>query len=75
MQPEMFAGGRYSVERFLGEGAHKRVYLAHDAMLDREVAVALIGGEAVDARPRGPGSPGGRGDGPACRASECGDGL
>lgn len=48
MQPEMFAGGRYSVERFLGEGAHKRVYLAHDAMLDREVAVALIGGEAVD---------------------------
>jgi tetratricopeptide (TPR) repeat protein len=45
----MFAGGRYRVERFLGEGAHKRVYLAHDLTLDREVAFALIGGEALDA--------------------------
>jgi serine/threonine-protein kinase len=45
----MFAGGRYRVERFLGEGAHKRVYLAHDVTLDREVAFALIGGEALDA--------------------------
>jgi tetratricopeptide (TPR) repeat protein len=44
----MFAGGRYRVERFLGEGAHKRVYLAHDVTLDREVAFALIGGEALD---------------------------
>ena len=48
-QPEMFAGGRYRVERFLGEGAHKRVYLAHDVTLDRGVAFALIGGEALDA--------------------------
>jgi eukaryotic-like serine/threonine-protein kinase len=47
-QPEMFAGGRYRVERFLGEGAHKRVYLAHDVMLDREVAFALIGGEGLE---------------------------
>ena len=45
----MFAGGRYRVERFLGEGAHKRVYLAHDVTLDRGVAFALIGGEALDA--------------------------
>jgi eukaryotic-like serine/threonine-protein kinase len=45
----MFAGGRYRVERFLGEGAHKRVYLAHDVALDREVAFALIGGEAINA--------------------------
>ncbi|HET6867134.1 MAG TPA: AAA family ATPase [Solirubrobacteraceae bacterium] len=45
----MFAGGRYRVERFLGEGAHKRVYLAHDVTLDREVAFALIGGEGLDA--------------------------
>lgn len=45
----MFAGGRYRVERFLGEDAHKRVYLAHDVTLDREVAFALIGGEALDA--------------------------
>lgn len=44
----MFARGRYRVERFLGEGAHKRVYLAHDLTLDREVAFALIGGEALD---------------------------
>src|SRR6516225_9489078 len=48
-QPEMFAGGRYRVERFLGAGAHKRVYLAHDVTLDREVAFALIGGDALDA--------------------------
>jgi tetratricopeptide (TPR) repeat protein len=47
-QPETFAGGRYRVERFLGEGAHKRVYLAHDMTLDREVAFALIGGGALD---------------------------
>jgi hypothetical protein len=45
----MFAGGRYRVERFLGEGAHKRVYVAHDVTLDREVAFALIGGEALEA--------------------------
>ena len=40
--PSAFAGGRYTVRRFLGEGAKKRVYLAHDAKLDREVAFALI---------------------------------
>jgi eukaryotic-like serine/threonine-protein kinase len=47
-RPEAFAGGRYRVERFLGEGAHKRVYLARDTMLDRVVAFALIRSGTVD---------------------------
>src|SRR5262245_53079429 len=34
---DSFVDGRYLVERFLGAGAHKSVYLAHDTMLDREV--------------------------------------
>jgi tetratricopeptide (TPR) repeat protein len=42
-------GGRYRVERFLGEGAYKRVYLARDTMLDRKVAFALLGNDSLDA--------------------------
>ena len=34
-QPTSFAGGRYQVRRFLGEGGKKKVYLAHDATLDQ----------------------------------------
>jgi tetratricopeptide (TPR) repeat protein len=41
-EPVAVGGGRYRVERFLGEGAHKQVYLARDMTLDREVALALI---------------------------------
>jgi len=41
-RPVAFAGGRYRVERVHGEGGHKRVYLAHDTVLDRPVAVALV---------------------------------
>jgi class 3 adenylate cyclase len=41
-------GGRYRVERFLGEGARKRVYLAHDTRLASDVAVALIKTEGLD---------------------------
>jgi class 3 adenylate cyclase/Cdc6-like AAA superfamily ATPase len=48
--PESFAGGRYSVRRFLGEGGRKRVYLAHDERLDRDVAVAVIKTEGLDAQ-------------------------
>jgi hypothetical protein len=48
-QPDQFVGGRYRVERFLGEGAHKRVYLALDTMLDREVAFALVTSNALGA--------------------------
>ena len=41
-QPTSFANGRYQVERFLGEGGKKKIYLAQDTTLDREVAFALI---------------------------------
>ena len=47
-QPESFASGRYEVRRFLGEGGRKRVYLARDSLLDREVAFALIKTEGLD---------------------------
>ncbi|HEY3019989.1 MAG TPA: protein kinase [Solirubrobacteraceae bacterium] len=46
--PAAFANGRYRIERFLGEGANKRVYLARDTTLDREVAFAFIRVEALD---------------------------
>ena len=35
-QPTSFAGGRYEVKRFLGEGGKKKVYLAQDTLLDRK---------------------------------------
>ena len=47
-QPTAFADGRYIVERFLGEGGKKQVYLARDAVLDRNVAFALIKTEGLD---------------------------
>jgi serine/threonine protein kinase len=47
-QPSSFANGRYSVKRFLGQGGKKRVYLAHDSLLDRDVAFALIKTEGLD---------------------------
>ncbi len=47
--PTSFASGRYNVRSFLGEGAKKRVYLAHDTKLDRDVAFALIKTEGLDA--------------------------
>jgi len=47
-QPTSFARGRYQVKRSLGEGGKKKVYLAHDTLLDREVAFALIKTEGLD---------------------------
>ena len=47
-QPTSFANGRYQVQRFLGEGGKKKVYLAHDTLLDRDVAFALIKTEGLD---------------------------
>jgi serine/threonine protein kinase len=38
---ELWAG-RYEVQRLLGEGERKQVYLARDAKVDRDVALALI---------------------------------
>ena len=47
-EPASFANGRYEVKRFLGEGGKKKVYLAQDTLLDREVAFALIKTEGLD---------------------------
>ena len=47
-QSTSFANGRYQVKRFLGEGGKKKVYLAQDTLLDREVAFALIKTEGLD---------------------------
>lgn len=46
--PTSFANGRYTVQKFLGEGGKKRVYLAHDSLLGRDVAFALIKTEGFD---------------------------
>jgi class 3 adenylate cyclase len=47
--PATLGGGRYRVNRFLGEGARKRVYLARDTSLDSDVAVAVVKTEGLDA--------------------------
>jgi hypothetical protein len=46
--PTSFAAGRYVVSKFLGEGGKKKVYLAHDTVLDRDIAFALIKMEGLD---------------------------
>ncbi len=46
------ANGRYELRSLLGEGGKKRVYLARDSLLDREVALALIKSEGLDASAR-----------------------
>ena len=46
--PASFANGRYEVTGFLGEGDKKKVYLAHDKTLDRDVAFGLIKADGFD---------------------------
>jgi tetratricopeptide (TPR) repeat protein len=46
--PKSFVQGRYTVEKFLGEGGKKRVYLALDTTLRRRVAFALIKTDGLD---------------------------
>ena len=40
--PSSFTCGRYWVREFLGEGGKKRVLLAHDTTLERDVAFAPV---------------------------------
>ena len=46
--PHSVADGRYRLDRLLGEGARKRVYLGRDGRLDREVAVAVVKTDGLD---------------------------
>ncbi len=46
--PTAFAGGRYEVKGLLGEGTQKRVYLAHDTRLERDVALAVVKTDDLD---------------------------
>jgi len=46
--PTSFADNRYQIKEPIGEGGRKRVYLAHDTLLDRDVALGLIRTEGLD---------------------------
>jgi serine/threonine protein kinase len=47
VEPGLAFAGRYQIIRLLGQGDRKRTYLALDAILDRQVALALIKPEAA----------------------------
>lgn len=49
LEPTSFPDGRYQVKKLLGEGGKKKVYLAHDTRLGRDIAFALIKTEGLDA--------------------------
>ncbi len=46
--PTSVGGGRYVIQHLLGEGARKRVYVATDTRLGREVAVAVVKTDGLD---------------------------
>ena len=51
--PTSIAAGRYQIRRLLGEGSKKRVYLAHDSVMNAQVAIKLphfsgTGGEPLE---------------------------
>ena len=50
--PSQFADERFEIKGYINEGARKRVHLAYDNVLDREVAIALIKTEGLDADSR-----------------------
>ena len=50
--PQLIGEGRYRIQSFLGEGGRKRVYLAHDTALDRDVAIGLVKTAGLDERGR-----------------------
>jgi eukaryotic-like serine/threonine-protein kinase len=52
--PTSLASGRYLIRRQLGQGGQKRVYLARDDRLDRDVVIALLKTDqlALDSVPR-----------------------
>lgn len=47
--PKSFASGRYLIRRSLGQGGQKKVYLARDERLDRDVVIALLKTEELSA--------------------------
>jgi len=47
--PVSLGGDRFRVEGVLGEGIRKRVYLARDTVLDRDVAVAVVRADGLTA--------------------------
>ncbi len=48
VEPKTFASGRFVVQRLLGEGGQKTVYLARDTQLNRDVAIAVIKTHGLD---------------------------
>jgi len=46
--PATFAAGRYQIKRLIGEGGQKRVYLAQDTYLVREVVISVLKTEHLD---------------------------
>ena len=48
-ETETFGSGRYVVQRPLGEGAQKTVYLVHDTTLGRDCALSLLKTELLQA--------------------------